>query len=114
MPTANAKSRGAPSPTLPILHMVPMNRLIELLQDELAIVGAVLSYRIRSLVMFIAALLIPAALLLALTMIRASTIPVVENGVRPMLGVLGLVMMLRFVILAINAYLKDRAALLGF
>jgi len=36
-----------------------MNRLIEFLQDELAIVGAVLSYRIRSLVMLIASLLIP-------------------------------------------------------
>ena len=90
-----------------------MRRLIELFELELAVLEAVLSRRIRSLVLLSAAFVIPSIFLLAaLKALQGMPLPGLVDGFRPVLGFMALMLMLKLMWLAMQAYLKDRAALL--
>ncbi|HUD92764.1 hypothetical protein [Sphingobium sp.] len=92
-----------------------MRRLIEFFEFELAVLEAVLSRRIRSLVLLGVALIIPSLfLLVSLKASQGMPLPGLIDGFRPMLGVMALAVMFKLMWLAAQAYLKDRAALLRF
>lgn len=92
-----------------------MKRLIEFLEVEIEIFEAVLSRRIRSFVLLMAAIIVPTMLMLVgLRTLQASPIPGFEQGLRPILPFLGLALMLKMLLLSIQTYLKDRAAFLRF
>lgn len=92
-----------------------MRRLIELFEVELEILEAVLSRRIRSLVLLGAAFVIPSIfLLIAVKVLQGMSLPGLADGLRPWLGFMGLALMLKLMWLATQAYLKDRAAFLRF
>ncbi len=92
-----------------------MKRLIEILEIEVEIFEAVLSRRIRSFILLMAAIVVPPMLMLiALRMIAASPISGMEQGLRPILPLLGLVLTLKLLFLSIQTYIKDRAAFLRF
>jgi hypothetical protein len=92
-----------------------MRRLIELFEFELAVLEAVLSRRIRSLVLLGAAIVIPSIFLLAaMKVLQGMPLPGLADGFRPLLGFMALALMLKLMWLATHAYLKDRAALLRF
>lgn len=92
-----------------------MQRLIEIVEIEAEIFEAVLSCRIRSFVLLMAAIVVPAVfMLIALRMIATSPVPGLEQGLRPVLPLLGLALMLKLLFLSIQTYLKDRAAFLRF
>lgn len=92
-----------------------MRRLIELLAVELEILEAVLSRRIRSLVLLGLAVVIPSIfLLVAMKVLQGAPLPGLVDGLRPWLGFMALALMLKLMWLATQVYLKDRAALLRF
>lgn len=92
-----------------------MRRLIEFFEFEFALLEAVLSRRIRSLVLLGAAFVIPTIFLLTATkLLQGMPLPGLVDGFRPMLGFFALALMLKLVWLATQTYLKDRAALLRF
>lgn len=92
-----------------------MKRLIEILEIEIEIFEAVLSRRIRSFVLLMVAIIVPAMLvLIALRMIAASPISGLEQGLRPILPLFGLALTLKLLFLSIQTYLRDRAAFLRF
>lgn len=92
-----------------------MNRLLELIQEELTLAGAVASYRPRSLVVLgIAAVTGPLFMLLTRAFVQTSALPGLEQALRPMIGLFALVLTFKFFFLAVRLYLKDRAALLKF
>ncbi len=92
-----------------------MKRLIEILTIEVEIIEAVLSRRIRSYVLLLTAIFFPMALILvAQHMIATSQVSGLEQGLRPILMLFGLVLMLKMLIHSIQVYLKDRAHLLQF
>lgn len=92
-----------------------MRRLIEFFEFELAVLEAVLSRRIRSLVLLSAAFVIPSIFLLAaLNALQDMPLPRLVDGFRPVLGFMALALMLKLMWLAARAYMKDRAALLRF
>jgi hypothetical protein len=92
-----------------------MRRIIDFLKFELEVLEAVLSRRIRSLVLFGAAFVIPTIFLLAaMKVLQGLPLPGLADGLRPWLGFMGLALMLKLMWLATQAYLKDRAALLRF
>lgn len=92
-----------------------MQRLIEALKDELAICEAVFERRIRSYVLFLAALIAPIVVMLAATrMINSFSLPGLAQGLTPLLPLFSLLVMLKLLILSIRTYLRDRTALLRF
>ena len=92
-----------------------MRRLIDFFEFELAVLEAVLSRRIRSLVLLGAAFIIPSIFLLAaIEALQGVPLPGLVDGFRPMLGLMALVLMLKLMWLAARAYREDRAALLRF
>ena len=92
-----------------------MQRLIEIMEIEVEVFEAVLSRRIRSFVLLMAAIIVPTVLvLIALRMIATSQVPGLEQSLRPVLPLFGLVLMLKLLFLSIQTYLKDRAAFLRF
>lgn len=91
-----------------------MQRLIEILEIEVEIFEAVLSRRIRSFVLLMAAIVVPTVLvLIALRMIAASQVPGLEQGLHPVLPFFGLALMLKLLFLSIQTYLKDRPHFFG-
>jgi len=92
-----------------------MRRLIEFFEFELAVLEAVLSRRIRSLVLLGAAFVIPSIFLLAaMKMTGGIALPGFVEGIRPVLGLVALMLMFKLMLLATQVYLKDRAAFLRF
>lgn len=92
-----------------------MRRLVEFFGFELAVLEAVLSRRIRSLVLLGAAVIMPPIFLLAaLKALQGVPLPELVDGFRPMLRFIALALILELMWLAAQAYLKDRAALLRF
>lgn len=98
-----------------------MRHFIEFFESELAVLEAVLSRRIRSLVLLGAAFVIPSIFLLVamkvlqgLQGLQGLPLPGLADGFRPWLGFMALALMLKLMWLATQAYLKDRAALLRF
>lgn len=92
-----------------------MRRLIEIFESELAVLEAVLSRRIRSLVLLGAAFIIPSIfLLVALKALQGVPLAGFVDAFRPVLGFMALALMLKLMWLAALAYLKDRAELLRF
>lgn len=92
-----------------------MRRLIELFEIEIAVLEAVLSRRVRSLVLLGAAIVIPSIfLLVAMNVLQGMPLPGLADAFRPWLGFMALALMLKLMWLATQAYLKDRAALLRF
>lgn len=92
-----------------------MQRLIEFIETELEIVEAVLSRRIRSFVLLLAAIVVPpVVMLVGMRMLAASPVQGLAQGFGAVLPVLGLVLTLKLLFLAMQTYLKDRAGLLRF
>lgn len=92
-----------------------MQRLIEFIETELQIVEAVLSRRIRSFVPLLAAIFVPpVVILVGMRMLAASPVQGLAQSFGAVLPVLGLVLTLKLLFLAMQTYLKDRAALLRF
>lgn len=90
-----------------------MRRLMEFVEFELAVLEAVVSRRIRSLVLLALAVVIPSIFLLAMMKVLLGVpLPGIVDSFRPVLGLIALVLMLKLLWLAAQAYLKDRAALL--
>lgn len=90
-----------------------MRHVIETIQYELAALEATTSYRPRSIVLFAVALLIgPLVQILMLHLMQASELPGLRDAVQPAAGLFGLIVTLKFLLLAIRTYVKDRAALL--
>lgn len=89
-----------------------MQRLIEKLFLEAEIMGAVVSRRPRSLVLFVMALLLPLILLAVLT-------PLLSQGgfgdaFRPFASLVSLALMLKLMAGALGTYLRDRATVLRY
>lgn len=92
-----------------------MQRLIDFVQIELEIFCAVTNRRIRSLVLFLAAIAIPAIFQIAvLSFVEKLPLAASWEGVRTIVMLMGLALMLKLSILAAQTYLKDRAAFLRF
>ena len=92
-----------------------MNRLIEWMETEFEIAEAVLSRRSRSVVLLIAAIVGPPMLaILVMGMLAASPVTALAQGFGPMLPWVAVALSLKLMFLAMQTYLKDRAALLRF
>ncbi len=90
-----------------------MRRIIEFMEVEFAILEAVLSRKVRGLVLLCAAFVLPAIFLMAaMNIMRNVALPGLVDGIRPVLGLVALVLMFKLLVLATQVYLKDRAALL--
>jgi len=92
-----------------------MNQLFELIQEELALAGAVLGYRCRSAVALgIGALIGPLLMQLTPAFVQAPALPGLGQAFGHVIGFVALVLTCKFLFLAARLYLKDGAALLKF
>lgn len=90
-----------------------MNQLFELIQEELALAGAVVSYRCRSAVALgIGALIGPLLMQLAPAFVQTPALRGLEQAFGHVIGLFALVLTCKFLFLGARLYLKDRAALL--
>lgn len=90
-----------------------MQGFIDYMEMELEIFCAVINRRVRSFVLLLAAIVIPPVFGTAvLSFAEQSPLPV--SGMRTVVMLMALALMLKLSILAIQTYLKDRAAFLRF
>lgn len=92
-----------------------MNRLIDFLLEELSLLAAVLQFRIRSYILFLAALIAPVGILMAARFFLPdnSLLGLNELFLRGS-QVFAVIVMLRLLALSIATYLKDRTAFLRY
>lgn len=90
-----------------------MQAFIDFMEMELEIFCAVINRRVRSFVLLLAAIVIPPIFRTAILSCMEQ-LPLPASGVRTVVMLMSLALMLKFSILAIQTYLKDRAAFLRF
>jgi chromate transport protein ChrA len=88
-----------------------MNRLVDSLQFEFAVFTAVLTHRPRSVLLLCTAFVLPTVFLqVAMHEMELAALPGLHEGIRPALGLISAVMLLKLLVLATQVYLKDRAS----